>query len=70
MYTCARCSKIFKIKGDIRRHLNRKFPCEDIGSGKKCLECDTDINCAKCENSHFLKEISLGSNERDISIHS
>lgn len=27
IYTCATCNKVFKLKGDYTRHLNKKIPC-------------------------------------------
>ena len=26
-YECNKCNKIFTLKGDYTRHMNRKFPC-------------------------------------------
>ena len=28
-YECKKCKKIFKLKGDYTRHINRKIPCGD-----------------------------------------
>lgn len=28
-YECARCKKVFTLKGDYTRHLNRKIPCTE-----------------------------------------
>ena len=49
MYKCNKCSKIFKQKNDLKRHLNRKNPCKKI-----VLNCN-DLTCPKCHKSYAHK---------------
>jgi uncharacterized C2H2 Zn-finger protein len=30
IYTCNKCGKIFELKGDYTRHINKKFSCKKV----------------------------------------
>ena len=38
MFTCYKCTKMFKIKQSLKRHLDRKYPCKAIISNNSNSE--------------------------------
>jgi hypothetical protein len=63
-YKCEKCEKIFDAKGAYIRHINRKNPCDDIGS--QCKYCEREfskrsymkIHMEKCKEKHPEKAIT------------
>jgi uncharacterized C2H2 Zn-finger protein len=50
-YKCKRCHKIFNMKGDYTRHINRKFLCKPVIVEKN----DNQFKCKECNNSYSQK---------------
>jgi prophage antirepressor-like protein len=67
-YKCAKCNKIFKLKGDYKRHLNRKIPChmkdrqvvnKDVNKKDISVTHSTALTCEYCKKK-FTRKDSLG----------
>ena len=61
-YKCNRCGKLFKLKGDHVRHINRKFPCKEIDPDiSKITPGDIEITMITCNfcNTTFSRKYSL-----------
>ena len=60
MHKCTKCNKVFKLKTDLKRHLNRKFPCdakklECVYCGKKYTTREDYVNIEKCKKNKTAK---------------
>ena len=66
LYTCQKCGYITKLKGDYKKHLNRKNPCyikenyDDVQSVSEIVvkksPKKTSKNCSQMRASHFTNE--------------
>ena len=59
-YTCKKCNKCFKLKGDYKRHIDKIYPCKNtqsinnviIESKNDSIESQNDSKqCKYCGNS-------------------
>lgn len=64
LYKCIRCSKLFTHKNDYRKHINRKFPCENI-SQHKSQKMRKPFRCDAC-NKTYTSTSSLKRHIRDF----
>lgn len=66
MFKCEKCEKIFKLKTDLNRHINRKISCNRI---LQCLKCNKIFklkynlqkhlnNKFDCSNKNISKELT------------
>ena len=51
MYTCNKCNKEFKYEYEIKRHINRKIPCNQE-KNFKCSACDKNFKYKSKLNEH------------------
>ena len=52
-YKCEKCNKMFNLKGDYLRHIDRKKPC-DLESGTDCEFCDMKFSKYSNLRRHIL----------------
>lgn len=56
-YKCTRCFKIFSLKGNYTRHINRKFPCKKYISFKfNCDKCGKKFSSKQALSRHFIRK--------------
>jgi len=68
LYTCDKCDKEFKNKGDYTRHINKKFPC---GNGKKVNDNEELSEIVKkltADMENMKKELTEMKNKEKIVI--
>ena len=53
MFKCEKCEKIFKLKTDLNRHINRKISCNRI---LQCLKCNKKFNFHRDLQRHLNKK--------------
>ena len=62
-YTCKKCNKMFKLLGDYKRHINKKFPCKLESSINNLIESVNDsTQCKYCNkilssNSNYHRHV-------------
>lgn len=56
IYTCATCNKVFKLKGDYTRHLNKKIPCSPK-TIESCKDSPKTIEQIPTEPIHKLNPL-------------